>query len=188
MKREVFGCETSELVVAYDGTNYCGWQVQPNGITIEGVLNRELSKLLKEDIVVIGASRTDSGVHSYGNVAVFDTNARMPAEKISYAVWGNVHFLCKAVMAPASDAAEFFNTFQLKTHCSHIRRDILRGSSASASCRAVIFVLCIIVSHNYKKHQAEIECMIYARNSVQMNKNYLMRRNIQLESADERIF
>ena len=42
-----------KLVVAYDGTNYCGWQVQPNGITIEGVLNRELSKLLKEDIVVI---------------------------------------------------------------------------------------------------------------------------------------
>ena len=75
-----------KLVVAYDGTNYCGWQVQPNGITIEGVLNRELSKLLKEDIVVIGASRTDSGVHSYGNVAVFDTNARMPAEKISYAL------------------------------------------------------------------------------------------------------
>ena len=45
-----------KLVVAYDGTNYCGWQVQPNGITIEGVLNRELSKLLKEDIVVIGAA------------------------------------------------------------------------------------------------------------------------------------
>ena len=44
-----------KLVVAYDGTNYCGWQVQPNGITIEGVLNRELSNLLKEDIVVIGA-------------------------------------------------------------------------------------------------------------------------------------
>ena len=75
-----------KLVVAYDGTNYCGWQVQPNGITIEGVLNRELSNLLKEDIVVIGASRTDSGVHSYGNVAVFDTNARMPAEKVSYAL------------------------------------------------------------------------------------------------------
>ena len=70
-----------KLVVAYDGTNYCGWQVQPNGITIEGVLNRELSKLLKEDIVVIGASRTDSGVHSYGNVAVFDTDTKIPADQ-----------------------------------------------------------------------------------------------------------
>lgn len=72
--------------VAYDGTQYCGWQVQPNAITIEGVLNRELSALLKEDIIVIGASRTDSGVHALGNVAVFDTNTRIPAEKISYAL------------------------------------------------------------------------------------------------------
>ena len=74
------------LVVAYDGTNYHGWQVQPNGVTIEGVLNQKLSELLGESITVIGASRTDSGVHSYGNVAVFDTETRIPAEKISYAV------------------------------------------------------------------------------------------------------
>lgn len=75
-----------KMVVAYDGTNYKGWQVQPNGITIEEVLNQNLSKLLGEDIVVAGASRTDSGVHSLGNVAVFDTNTRMPADKISYAL------------------------------------------------------------------------------------------------------
>jgi len=75
-----------KLIVAYDGTNYCGWQIQPNGITIEGVLNEHLSRLLKEPIVVTGASRTDAGVHSMGNVAVFDTNARMPADKISYAL------------------------------------------------------------------------------------------------------
>lgn len=74
------------LRVAYDGTNYCGWQVQPNAKTIEGELNRELSALLKEEITVIGASRTDSGVHAYGNVAVFDTESRIPAEKISYAL------------------------------------------------------------------------------------------------------
>ena len=75
-----------KLVVAYDGTNYCGWQVQPNGETIESVLNRHLSSLLGEEIVVTGASRTDSGVHSLGNVAIFDTNTRMPADKISFAL------------------------------------------------------------------------------------------------------
>lgn len=74
------------LIVAYDGTNYHGWQVQNNGITIESELNRCLSELLAEPIEVIGASRTDAGVHALGNVAVFDTNARMPAEKISYAL------------------------------------------------------------------------------------------------------
>lgn len=75
-----------KLTVAYDGTNYKGWQVQPNGITIEEVLNKQLSRLLGEEIVVTGASRTDSGVHSMGNVAIFDTNTRIPAEKISFAL------------------------------------------------------------------------------------------------------
>ncbi len=74
------------LIVAYDGTNYHGWQVQKNGITIESELNRCLSELLQEQIEVIGASRTDAGVHALGNVAVFDTRSRMPAEKISYAL------------------------------------------------------------------------------------------------------
>ena len=75
-----------KLTVAYDGTRYSGWQVQQNAVTIEGVLNKALSKLTGEEIAVIGASRTDAGVHSYGNVAVFDTDTRIPAEKISYAL------------------------------------------------------------------------------------------------------
>lgn len=75
-----------KLTVAYDGTAYRGWQVQPNGITIEEVLNKALSDLLKEPVSVIGASRTDSGVHGLGNVAVFDTENRMPGDKICFAV------------------------------------------------------------------------------------------------------
>ena len=71
------------LVVAYDGTNYCGWQTQPNGITVQGVLNDTLSELLGEKIETIGASRTDAGVHALGNVAVFDTNTRIPGINVS---------------------------------------------------------------------------------------------------------
>lgn len=75
-----------KLVVAYDGTAYHGWQVQPNAVTIEGVLNEKLTELLGEKITVTGVSRTDAGVHSLGNVAVFDTTTRIPADKISYAL------------------------------------------------------------------------------------------------------
>lgn len=75
-----------KLVVAYDGTAYHGWQLQPGRRTIEGELNSALSALLQEKIQVIGASRTDSGVHALCNVAVFDTDTRIPAEKISYAL------------------------------------------------------------------------------------------------------
>ena len=53
------------LVVAYDGTNYSGWQIQPNGTTIQGVLNDTLSDLLGEKIEIMGASRTDAGVQQY---------------------------------------------------------------------------------------------------------------------------
>ena len=74
------------LTVAYDGTCYSGWQYQPGKATIEGVLNAELSRLLEEDIKVIGASRTDAGVHAEGAVAVFDTSSRIPGEKFSYAI------------------------------------------------------------------------------------------------------
>ena len=75
-----------ELIVSYDGTNYCGWQIQKNGITVEEILNRELRRLLHEDVAVIGASRTDSGVHAKGNIAVFDTKTRIPPEKLCYAL------------------------------------------------------------------------------------------------------
>ena len=75
-----------KLTVAYDGTAYKGWQLQPNGVTIEEMLNKALSDLLKEPVCVIGASRTDSGVHARGNVAVFDTESRIPGDKFCYAV------------------------------------------------------------------------------------------------------
>lgn len=74
------------IVISYDGTAYCGWQIQNNGITVEEIMNRELTGLLGEEITVIGASRTDSGVHAIGNVAVFDTETKIPPEKISFAL------------------------------------------------------------------------------------------------------
>lgn len=75
-----------KLIVAYDGSAYCGWQIQKNGVTVEQVLNETLTTLLGESIEVIGASRTDAGVHALGNVAVFDTKTKIPGDKIAYAL------------------------------------------------------------------------------------------------------
>ena len=74
------------LTVAYDGTNYHGYQIQKNGITIEEVLTGALCDLTGENIVITGGSRTDAGVHALSNMVVFDTEARMPGEKYSYAL------------------------------------------------------------------------------------------------------
>ena len=74
------------LVTAYDGTAYCGSQLQPNGVTVEEKLNEAVKALTGEESPVIFASRTDSGVHAAGNVCVFDTGMRMAADKFSFAL------------------------------------------------------------------------------------------------------
>jgi len=75
------------LSVAYDGTDYAGFQAQKSGVpTIEGELNRALTELTGAPVEVIGASRTDSGVHARCNLAVFDTESRIPPEKFAHAI------------------------------------------------------------------------------------------------------
>lgn len=74
------------MQVSYDGTAYHGWQIQEKGPTIEGELNRALTDLCGQPIEVIGASRTDAGVHSMASMCVFDTEMRMPGDKFSFAL------------------------------------------------------------------------------------------------------
>lgn len=74
------------LIVAYDGTNYVGWQLQENGVSVQQKLNEALLFVTGETIQVHGSGRTDSGVHARAQVAHFDTNARMPADKFAIAM------------------------------------------------------------------------------------------------------
>ena len=67
-----------KLVLEYEGTNYCGWQIQPNLPTIQGTIERSLSQLTKTPIQIIGAGRTDTGVHAEGQVANFHTDSEIP--------------------------------------------------------------------------------------------------------------
>ena len=59
-------------VVAYDGTDYVGWQVQPNGVTVQAFLEARLSRIFKQPVTIVGSGRTDSGVHSEGQCFHFD--------------------------------------------------------------------------------------------------------------------
>lgn len=69
-----------KLIVEYEGTNFSGWQIQPNLRTVEGELKAALDKATGEDINVIGAGRTDKKVHSLGQVVNFHTNIDIPGE------------------------------------------------------------------------------------------------------------
>ena len=77
-----------KLTIAYDGTSYIGWQKQPShhGQSVEEVLSRALSRLLKEKITVHASGRTDAGVHALGQAAHFDTGRPIPARHIALAV------------------------------------------------------------------------------------------------------
>lgn len=74
------------LKLQYNGANYFGWQIQPNQITIQEVLQNVISEFLKEEIEVVGCSRTDSKVHAEGYVCNFSTRAKIPADKLKYAL------------------------------------------------------------------------------------------------------
>ena len=75
------------LTVAYDGTGYSGFQAQKSGVpTIARELNKALTELTGEETEVSGASRTDAGVHALCNLALFDTQSRIPPEKFANAL------------------------------------------------------------------------------------------------------
>ena len=75
-----------KLTIAYDGTAYSGWQRQEGSVTVEETVADAIGKLTGVKPELIGASRTDAGVHALGNVAVFDTESPIPGEKFSYAL------------------------------------------------------------------------------------------------------
>lgn len=69
-----------KMILAYVGTRYAGWQVQPDRLTIQGVLEGGLSHMLKEAVRLAAAGRTDAGVHARGQVANFSTSGRIPCD------------------------------------------------------------------------------------------------------------
>lgn len=75
-----------KLIIAYNGASYIGWQRQPKGRTIQGTIEKALSRLFKEAIVIHGAGRTDKGVHAYGQVAHFNMTKDVPADNVKRAL------------------------------------------------------------------------------------------------------
>ena len=75
-----------KLLIEYDGTNYLGWQVQPKGPTIQGILEERLGLLTGEKMQLFGSGRTDSGVHAIGQVAHFKTESSMDTHRMQRAL------------------------------------------------------------------------------------------------------
>jgi tRNA pseudouridine38-40 synthase len=74
------------LLIEYDGTDYQGWQVQPKGPTVQGMIEEKLTLITGEAIHLIGSGRTDSGVHAFGQVANFKTKSQLDVHSIQRAL------------------------------------------------------------------------------------------------------
>ena len=68
--------------IEYDGTGFCGWQIQPEGRTVQGEIEHVLRYIAGHEVHIHGTSRTDSGVHALGQCATFDWDSNMPVEKL----------------------------------------------------------------------------------------------------------
>ena len=79
-KLETYFMRNIKLLIEYDGTNYHGWQVQPNGLTIQEVIEKKVEVMTGQHVRLIASGRTDAGVHALGQVANFRTSAAIPVE------------------------------------------------------------------------------------------------------------
>jgi len=71
-----------KIVLAYDGTDFCGWQVQPDAQSIQGVLSHAIGRITNENVLAQGSGRTDAGVHALAQVATFITKSSIPVENL----------------------------------------------------------------------------------------------------------
>ncbi len=78
--------KTIKLTIEYVGTHYCGWQIQPNGLSIQEALEKCLGEITRRKITVFGSGRTDAGVHAEAQVAHFRTETRLEAKDFQRAL------------------------------------------------------------------------------------------------------
>lgn len=96
---------TYKLTIAYDGKGYCGWQRQPNALSIQEVLEQALKTYLKEDIRIVGAGRTDAGVHAKGQVAHFRIAKTVDTFQLKRALNGILPLTIRVVSAEARSSS-----------------------------------------------------------------------------------
>ncbi len=125
------------LKVAYDGTDFCGWQVQPNGRTVQGELNQAVFKACGESACVVASGRTDSGVHAAAQVCHVDlikdiTGAKL-ADALNFYLPADVAVLASAVAPSGFDANRSAKkkTYVYSVYCSRCRNPLKQRYSAA---------------------------------------------------------
>ncbi|MDP4147313.1 MAG: tRNA pseudouridine(38-40) synthase TruA [Bacillota bacterium] len=121
------------LIIEYDGTQYCGWQRQNNGMSIQQVIEEAIKQITNEQVKLIGSSRTDAGVHAKGFVANFVTNSKIPSERFKNAI--NAKLPEDIVIIDSSEVEESFHA-RYSAKGKKYSYSVLNRPIAAAICRA----------------------------------------------------
>ncbi|GAC1465057.1 MAG: tRNA pseudouridine(38-40) synthase TruA [Desulfuromonadaceae bacterium] len=116
------------LTIAYDGTNYSGWQVQPNGLAVQQVVEEALEQLLKERVQVRSSGRTDAGVHAHAMAASFSTSRNLPLR--AFVVGANRFLPADVAIQNARIVPEGFKPISM-AHAKRYRYTIINSSVRS---------------------------------------------------------
>lgn len=123
------------LTIAYDGREFVGWQVQPNGVSVQEILEREICRFSGEDVRLYSSGRTDAGVHAAGMMAHFDTTTSLPVRAYREAVNGRLPgsiAIRDAVEAPSEFHARFSAVgkwYRYTLYCNEVRSPFAEGLS-----------------------------------------------------------
>ncbi len=126
---------TLRMTLAYDGTNYCGWQLQPNGVSLQQIVEHALSQFTREPVRVTASGRTDAGVHAIGQVISFETSSTAPCHGFLHGL--PVHLPDDVVVRAVEEAPPGFNArydakrkwYRYVIHNSPTRLPFLRTSA-----------------------------------------------------------
>jgi tRNA pseudouridine38-40 synthase len=101
---------TLKLTICYDGSDYAGWQAQPDQPTIQGLLEKAFAQVTGEQRTAVGSGRTDAGVHALGQVVSIDTESSLPAERLLRAL--NAHLPDDIAVLSIDDARPGFHAIR----------------------------------------------------------------------------
>ena len=149
------------MTVSYDGTNYCGWQVQPNGVALQAIVEQALAEFTGESIRVVASGRTDAGVHAVGQVVSFTTRSTAPCHGF---LQGLPRYLPEDIVIRKVDVAEAdFNArfdakrkwYRYVIHNSPIRVPFLRNAvlwqrSRLNEVAMNAAVQCLVGTHDFR--------------------------------------
>lgn len=125
------------MIIEYDGSGYVGWQVQPNGISVQQRLGEAVARLTGEAPALHASGRTDSGVHARAQVVHFDTASRIPPDKFAYALNtylpGDIRIKSSFEMPGEGSDKEFHSRFSVKR--KHYRYRVLNSRHNSVFSR-----------------------------------------------------